>query len=131
MVAVGRIMHPEMDAGTTGDTSVWDELRLARFCEELDKASAPDVLAMAKTLARAVMVTHPAAMRLMIRETIRASTGYSEAQTAALVASVMATTKKPSGWRAVLVAVFTRLRALRRRLPCRLPARPGWWAAGR
>lgn len=96
MFAVKQMAHPEVASGVGGDTSVWDELRLARFCEELDRASSKEVLAMAKTLARAVMVSHPAAIRLMIREAIRASSGYSQLETEALAASVMRDTEKPS-----------------------------------
>ncbi len=94
--AVKQMTHPEAVSGVAGDTSVWDELRCSEFCKELEKASAPEVLAMAKTLARAVMVSHPAAIRLMIREAIRAGSGYSEAQTAALAAGVTQATEKPS-----------------------------------
>lgn len=79
-----------------GDASIWDELRLARVCEELDRASPGTVLAAAKTFARAAMVTHPAAMRLMFKETFRASSGYSLEQTEALRASVNLATEKPS-----------------------------------
>lgn len=88
--------HPEVDSGAAGDTSVWDELRCARFCEALDKAPASDVLAMAKTLARAAMVTHPAAMRLMIREAIRAQSGYSPAETEALREAALASSAESS-----------------------------------
>lgn len=88
--------HPEMASGTEGDPSIWDELRLAKVCAELEVAPRERLLAAAKVFARAAIVTHPGMMRVMFKETFRAASGYSPAAIDALRASVTEATEKPS-----------------------------------
>jgi hypothetical protein len=49
---------------------------LKRFCDALDRGSHEEVLHMAKTLAQAVIVAHPAAVRVLILSGIRGSGHY-------------------------------------------------------